>query len=174
MSDHTRIALGSENPIKRRATERALPSMDIVPVGVDSEVGEQPQGHAATRAGACNRARAAIDRTNLAIGLGIEGGIGTFPDMPETFVIMWAAIAENAALTAASGPGIPLPDHVARRVIAGKTLGAVMRKIDRERADELGAAGVITGGTVDRESTLELTVASAWGRHRAERTTNPD
>lgn len=163
------FALGSQNPVKRRATERCLDgiaAVELVTADVPSGVPDQPIGHAETRRGAINRAFKAREACGADLGLGIEGGIGTFPDVEDSYVIMWAAVGDGDAVTTASGPAIPMPAHVTERIEAGETLGSVIAGEFGDAAFARGAAGVLTGDVLDREDALRTTVAAAIGRHQ--------
>jgi len=179
-----RVAVGSENPVKVRATERAVVArFDATVEGraVDSGVAEQPRGRAETVTGARNRAAAALG-PEYDLGVGIEGGVAEIPqqgavrnpaaadsaELAETtglFLIMWAAATDGERWGIGGGPSFRLPDAVAARVRDGAELGSVMDDLlDTEGiAREQGAAGVLTDGIVDRESALVHAVAGALG-----------
>lgn len=168
-----RIGVGSGNPVKRRAVESIVDQDDgsvgratVEAVSVDSGVSEQPSGHAETIRGAENRARnvlAADARFDL--GVGIEGGVAEFDGSEGLYLVMWAAVTDGDRTGRGAGPAIRLPDGIADRVRAGEELGPVM---DDELGEEgvarkQGAAGVLTGGHVDRTAALETAVAGAIG-----------
>ncbi|MWG35406.1 DUF84 family protein [Halomarina oriensis] len=164
------VVVGSGNPVKRRAVESVVPSTWTVEARrVASGVAEQPRGHVETRTGAENRARAAFEaadhREGRTLGVGIEGGVGTFEGSETPFLVNWAAATDGERVTCAGGPSFPLPEHVARRVADGEELGPVM---DDELGEsdvkkKQGAAGVFTAGMVDRETSLSTGVAAALG-----------
>jgi inosine/xanthosine triphosphatase len=162
------VGVGSTNPVKRSATEAAIGSMpgrSVESVDVDSGVPEQPQGHAQTREGAVNRARAAYDAGGFDLGVGIEGGVASFDGVDATFLVMWAAVTDGDRVETASGPAIRLPDAVADRIENGAELGPVMDdRYDRDGVAEAeGAAGILTGNAVTRTDALETAVAGALG-----------
>jgi len=162
-----RVAVGSRNPVKRAATERALNGRDatVEAVGVDSGVAEQPRGHAETVTGAENRARAALASTDADLGVGIEGGVATVEGADGLFLIMWAAVTDGERWGRGGGPTLRLPEDVATRVREGAELGPVMDDLldTNGVARDRGAAGVLTGGSIDRESALAAAVAGALG-----------
>lgn len=167
MPEPVSIALGSENPVKARATRAAataVPGVTVSTVAVDSGVAAQPIGHAETRRGARNRAEAARIRLDADLGVGIEGGIADASDAEETFVIMWVALTDGERVMTAAGPAIPLPAGAAAAVREGRTLGAVIRDHAGAEADDLGAAGVYTAGFIDREAALRTAVLAVLGR----------
>jgi inosine/xanthosine triphosphatase len=190
-----RVGVGSGNPVKRRAVEAVLndgnggfegAAVEAVPVA--SGVCEQPMGHAETLEGATNRARAVNER-GYDLAVGIEGGVATVGavnvvdavgavdetdeaddggegDWPgDLFLVMWAAVTDGERWGRGSGPGMALPESVARRVRAGEELGPVMDDTlgEDDVAKKQGAAGAFTGGRVDREAALATAVAGALG-----------
>ena len=170
------VAVGSENPAKVAATERALGAhldAEVTAIAVDSGVPEQPRGHEQTLAGArtrAERALAAVRETtdgecDPALGVGIEGGVAEFPGTEGLFLVMWAAITDGHRTGPGSGPAIPLPAALAERVTGGEELGPVLDDVVGTEgiAREVGAAGVLTDGIIDRESALVHAVAAAAG-----------
>ena len=182
-----RVGVGSGNPVKRSAVERALgleeeaetdvtttvgsgviddPTVEAVRVA--SGVSEQPRGHEETVAGARNRAAAVLQsatREPYDLGVGIEGGVARFPGADGLFLVMWAAVDDGHRVGVGSGPSVRLPDGIAKRIEAGEELGPVMD--DRLDADGVarrgGAAAALTGGRVDRTEALATAVAGALG-----------
>lgn len=173
-----RVAVGSANPVKLAATEAAFDVMigaTVESVAVDPGVPEQPVGHEETILGATNRARRALEAGAYDLGVGIEGGVAEFP-APEDgertdaaadglFLVMWAAVADGRRVELGAGPAIRLPETVAERVRNDGELGPVMDEFfDLENVKENeGAAGVLTGGLVDRQRALETALAGALG-----------
>lgn len=105
-----RVAVGSTNPVKRRAVADALGGdVAVSAVDVDSGVSEQPRGHGETVAGAENRARRALEaaaRSSDAgcdYGVGIEGGVAAFDRAGAG--TPWVDPAQQAEAAAADGPG---------------------------------------------------------------------
>jgi len=166
-----RVAVGSENPVKVGATERVGGELfgggvEVSAVAVDSGVSEQPRGRAETVTGAENRAARALEADPGAdYGVGIEGGVGDLTERPGLYVIMWAAVSDGERLERGGGPALRLPGDVAERVRSGEELGPVLDdRLDTGGLNErAGAAGVLTGGAIDRESALAHAVAGAFG-----------
>lgn len=163
-----RIAVGSENPVKKSATEQALGrrfDARVVAVAVDSGVPEQPTGHEETRTGAANRATAARSATDATFGVGIEGGVAEFEGSDDLFLVMWAAVTDGVRWGHGSGPSLQLPDHIASRVRDGEELGPVMDDVlgMDDVARKQGAAGVLTDKSITRESALAHAVSGAFG-----------
>ncbi|MFB6131003.1 MAG: inosine/xanthosine triphosphatase [Salinigranum sp.] len=157
-----RVAVGSGNPVKRRAVEAALPEAVVESVPVDSGVPEQPRGRAETLAGAENRARNALREGEYDYAVGIEGGVDRVDG--DLFLIMWAAATDGDRLGRGAGPGLALPAVVASRVRDGEELGPVMNDVlgtdGVARAE--GAAGVLTGGRLPRADALSVAVVAAF------------
>lgn len=175
-----RVAVGSTNPVKVAATERALRRGDAVSaaavesVRVDSGVPDQPRGIEQTVTGAETRARRALegggpdgdgDGRRYDLGVGIEGGVAEYPGVDGLYLVMWAAVTDGDRLGRGGGPSLRLPERVAERVRAGEELGPVMDDVTgREGVKrEGGAAGVLTEGHTDRERALAEAVAGALG-----------
>jgi inosine/xanthosine triphosphatase len=162
--DPLRAAVGSANPVKLAATERALASTreaTVEAVPVESGVPEQPTGHAETRRGARRRAERALPGYDL--GVGLEGGVAeTFE---ECWLVMWAAVTDGERWGYGTGPSMRLPGDVAERVGTGAELGPVMDDVlgEDDVARRQGAAGALTGGGIDREGALAGAVAGALG-----------
>ncbi|TYT60596.1 inosine/xanthosine triphosphatase [Natrialba swarupiae] len=166
------VAVGSTNPVKREATDRALERFDpvVVAVSVDSGVDEQPGSIAETITGAENRARRAFEGCEVDYGVGLEGGVARFENAPGLHLVMWAAVTDGDRLERASGPSVRLPDRVAERVVAGEELGPVMDDVLSTDgiAEGEGAVGALTDGLVDRSDALASAVACAFGPFRTD------
>jgi inosine/xanthosine triphosphatase len=159
-----RVAVGSANPVKLAATERALAptrAARVEAVPVDSGVSEQPTGHEETRHGARRRAERALPGYDL--GVGIEGGVAE--EYGGLWLVMWAAVTDGERWGWGSGPSLVLPGRIADRVRDGEELGPVMDDVLGEDgvARNQGAAGALTGGSIDREAALASAVAGALG-----------
>ncbi|WP_338727690.1 inosine/xanthosine triphosphatase [Haladaptatus sp. DJG-WS-42] len=161
-----RVGVGSQNPVKVRATERAVGdvlSTTVEAVAVESGVGEQPYGLDETITGAENRARAVLDTGDYELGVGIEGGVA--PIEGDLYLVMWAAVTDGEIVGKGAGPSLVLPDAIATRIEEGEELGPVMDDVlDMTNvAKKQGAAGALTAGVVDREDALTHAVAGALG-----------
>lgn len=167
--DMERVVVGSTNPVKVGATERALADLfeaDVVGLDVASGVPEQPRGRGETVTGAENRAARALEAdSGAAYGVGIEGGVASLDEQPGLYLVMWAAVGDGERIERGGGPVFRLPESIAERVRAGEELGPVLDDVlDTEGLSErAGAAGVLTGHAVDRESALAHAVAGAFG-----------
>ncbi|QLH82560.1 inosine/xanthosine triphosphatase [Halosimplex pelagicum] len=167
----TRVAVGSENPVKVGATERVAGELfggavEVCAVAVDSGVPEQPRGRVETLTGAENRAARALEaEPEAGYGVGIEGGVADLAERPGLYLIMWAAVTDGERLERGGGPALRLPDGIAERVRSGEELGPVLDDVlgTEDLKERIGAAGVLTGGAIDRESALVHAVAGAFG-----------
>lgn len=156
------VAVGSGNPVKRDAVQRALPAATVDAVPVESGVSEQPWGDEETVEGARNRAERALGG-GYDLGVGLEGGVAERDG--GLFLIMWAAATDGDRTEIAAGPRLRLPDDVATRLHDGAELGPVMDDLldTSGVAEDRGAAGVLTAGMTDRTEALRTAVAGALG-----------
>lgn len=162
-----KIAVGSTNPVKvtavRQTISRIWPKAEIIPVAVSSGVSEMPMTDEETRTGARNRALAARDVLDADFGVGLEGGV-----QPEPFGLTlhgWVVVVTRDGRTGIGGGGrLPLPEHIAQKVLAGQELGHVMDEVlgDHNTKQKGGAVGALTNGLVLRGETFALAVAYAF------------
>ncbi|MBP2241452.1 inosine/xanthosine triphosphatase [Cytobacillus eiseniae] len=147
------IIIGTKNPAKIKAVQAAfqLYEAEFHALDIPSGVQDQPFSDEETIKGAINRAYGALAAGKGEIGIGLEGGV------QETayglFLCNWGAlVVEGKPPIIAGGARIPLPDEVAKRLIAGEELGPVMeifaKKEDIRKKE--GAVGVFTNGQVSR------------------------
>ncbi len=161
-----KIAVGSTNPVKveavRSMVERVWDDVEIVPVSVPSGISEMPLSDEETRQGAINRANAAREQCGADMGIGLEGGVH-----PEPFgltLMGWVAIVDgNGRSSLAGAARLPLPHHIAQRVLNGEELGNVMDDIldDHNVKQKGGAVGALTGGLTVRGEAFAQAVAYA-------------
>ena len=161
-----KIAVGSTNPVKvtavRNTVSRIWPEAEIVPISVPSGISEMPMSDEETLTGARNRAVAARDQLEADFGIGLEGGVH-----PEPFGWVlhgWVAVVDRNGRSGIGGGGrLPLPDHIAQKVLAGQELGNVMDELlnDHNTKQKGGAVGALTNGLVLRGETFALAVAYA-------------
>jgi inosine/xanthosine triphosphatase len=163
---YSRAAVGSTNPAKIEAVRVALahlaPGCALEAVEVPSGVGAQPIGDQATREGARNRARAALEATGAEVAFGLEGGVVREP--PLVWLVSWAAaVARDGRYGDASGLRMRLPKAVAARLAAGDELGTVIDDLFDVRASKqhAGAVGLLTEGFVSRTDAFADLVAMA-------------
>ncbi|HKI58930.1 MAG TPA: DUF84 family protein [Trueperaceae bacterium] len=162
---HGLIALGSGNPVKRRALEGALGRLlgaelpRLACMEVASGVPGQPWGDAQTRRGAANRARAALEGAGAhgaAIGVGLEGGVAA--QRGRLWAFSWAvALTARGDEAAARSAAFALPVRVAAMVEGGLELGEAMDRVFGVRGSkrDQGAVGLLTGGALGRAELYE-------------------
>lgn len=159
------VGVGSQNPVKLTATKHAFEHIaepaSVEAVDVESGVSDQPVGDTETIQGAKNRAYGSAEGYD--IGIGIEGGVAEGPD--GCYLVMWAAATDGVEMGVGGGPRMRLPEPIAAHVRAGEELGPVMDELIGEDnvAQKQGAAGILTGGIIDRESALLHALAGALG-----------
>jgi len=161
-----KIAVGSANPVKVGAVisvvERAWPKAEVFSVGVDPGVSAMPLSDQECIDGARNRANQAIRRPGVDLGIGLEGGVNQDPD--GLMLLGWVvAIGRNGLEGIGGGARLPLPDHIARRVLSGEELGPVMDELlgQTNVKQQGGAVGALTNGLVLRMETFAVAVAYA-------------
>jgi len=163
---YARAAIGSRNPAKieavRRALARLAPGCALQAVDVASGVPDQPVGDDATRQGARNRARAALEASGADIAFGLEGGVAHEP--PVVWLVSWvAAVTRDGRSGDASGLRMPLPSSVAGRLEGGDELGTIIDDLFGVSASKQhsGAVGLLTEGFVSRTDAFADLVAMA-------------
>ncbi len=164
-----KVIVASLNPVKLGAVAAAFriqfPGIeaDIVPVRVDSGVGDQPMSDAETLEGARNRvaaARAAVAEANFWVGL--EGGLEDIAG--QMFGFAWMAVGDaSGRISEARSATLPLPPAVRELVMDGMELGhandRVFSTINSKQGG--GAFGLLTGGLHTRESIYTQTLVLA-------------
>jgi inosine/xanthosine triphosphatase len=156
-SSPQKIAVGSRNPVKRRAVERAFGRAfphtvwQACDVDVHSGVNDQPQGDHEATTGALNRAQAALAAVpDASFSVGIEGAVHDTPAGMEAFA--WIVVLTDQLIGKGRTATFYLPDGVAQRVRDGAELGAAVdfwfKTVDAKRRE--GAIGLLTAGALDR------------------------
>ncbi|HEY3126169.1 MAG TPA: inosine/xanthosine triphosphatase, partial [Candidatus Limnocylindria bacterium] len=158
--------VGSRNPAKieavRRVLARLAPGCALEAVDVPSGIPDQPVGDHATRQGARNRARAALEATGADLAFGLEGGVEHEP--PVVWLVSWVAVVTREGRTGdASGLRMRLPTAVAERLASGDELGTVIDDLFAVQASKqhAGAVGLLTEGFVSRTDAFADLVAMA-------------
>ncbi len=161
-----KIAVGSTNPVKvaavRQVAQQQWPEAVVIPVDVATGVSDMPMSDAESLAGAQNRARAALTLTQADLGVGLEGGVN--PEAIGLVLHGWVVVVDGNGRTGIGGAGrLPLPEAIARRVLAGEELGPVMDDVlgQTEVRKRGGAIGALTAGLVLREEAFAQGVAYA-------------
>ena len=163
---YVRAAVGSRNPAKieavRRVLARLAPGCALEAVDVPSGIPDQPVGDHATRQGARNRARAALEVTGADLAFGLEGGVEHEP--PVVWLVSWVSVVSREGRTGdASGLRMQLPTAVAERLASGDELGTVIDDLFAVQASKqhAGAVGLLTEGFVSRTDAFADLVAMA-------------
>jgi len=163
---YARAAIGSTNPAKVEAVQRALarlaPGCTLEAVDVPSGVGRQPFGDDETRRGAAGRAQSALQISGADVAFGLEGGVIFEPSGP--WLVSWvAAVDRDARHGEAAGLRMPLPASAAARLRAGEELGDVIDALfdTKMSKQHTGAIGLLTEGFVSRTDAFADLVAMA-------------
>jgi inosine/xanthosine triphosphatase len=161
-----RIAIGSTNPVKCNAVRAVLSSLyrdaEFTCVDTPSGVSIQPWGDAETRAGALNRARAALELTGADLAAGLEGGVQESEF--GLFTTAWCVLVDAHGRIGVGGNCCTLlPEAVATQVRAGVELGPAMdRLVDRHNTKhQNGAIGILTKNLETRQSAYEMIIRLA-------------
>lgn len=165
-----KMVVGSQNPVKIAAADAVLhrvfdDDVQVDALAVDSGVSAQPWGDAETQRGAINRARAVLRKTDVAWGIGFEGGLLEVDG--EVYTSAWCAVArEDGALGVAGGENLLLPPRVVAELRAGKELGRAVDAVTGEHNTKQkgGAIGAFTGGCLSRQRAYEHLLILALAR----------
>ncbi len=167
-----KIIVGSKNPVKIKGTEEAFSKYyNNVSVEGTSVPGapDQPFGDE-TLEGAKFRAKYLQEHEEADFYVGMEGGVAEHAGKWLCFaavVVMDKQGRESFALS----PHFPLPDSVAKRLLAGEELGPVMDDVRGETNTKQkdGACGFFTKGRYHRKDqylSAAVMALSAW-QHEA-------
>lgn len=165
------IAIGSTNPVKCNASRAVLgavyPGATFRSLDVASGVAAQPWGDVETRAGAVNRARAALDAAGADLGVGLEGGV------QETelglMTCAWCAVVDTHGQTGVGGSAcMLLPPAVADALRRGAELGPVIDRLAGavNLRQHGGAIGILTDQLATRQSAFEAILRLALAPFR--------
>ena len=159
--------MGSKNPVKlaaaRAVVTRLVPSVTVEAVEAPSGVPDQPFGDDETIRGALARARAAREKLDADLGVGLEGGVVEMADGTMR-TCAWAAVVSRSGRHGVGGSlAMPLPEAVAEMIRGGMELGHAMDKLTSQTGTKhgAGAVGILTAGLVDRQAAYEVLVAYA-------------
>lgn len=159
-----KIAVGSQNPIKIKATENVFKrvfgkNVKVRGIRVDSGVFHTPYSFEETAQGAINRAKRALKKTKADFGVGLEGGyektkFGVF------MVGVVAIIDKEGKLGISGNNGINLPKKIVKELEQGKELGDIMDELQNKKntKQKWGAVGFFTKGYSNRQEAFEQNV----------------
>ena len=156
------ISVGSDNPVKveavRTVMERIYGDVRISFSRTDSKVPEQPFGDDTCK-GAVNRAKAAMNGNDLAVG--IEAGV--FEMYDGLYDIQHCAILDSdGKITIGMSSGFRYPDDVSELVRNGMTVGSAMKTLyEGHSGKKGGAVGILSKGILKRKELTEQSVTAA-------------
>jgi len=165
-----RVAVGSSNPVKVKAVERAFSrfyEVSVIMVPVSTDVPPQPVGLDLTIRGAVSRARNALAASEGAeFGVGIEAGLIQVPGtisgyMDQQFA---AIIDRDGGVTLGGGPSFEYPSAIVARVLGeGIEVGTAMDQLTgiHDLGQKQGAIGYFSKGHLDRTALSEQAVLMA-------------
>lgn len=149
------VAIGSCNAAKVKAVESVLKTRGyqatIIQIDAPSNVSNMPFSDEETMQGALNRAAYCLEKADIDIAFGLEGGVTETPF--GLFLCNWGVVAvKGQAPILAGGARIKLPEEIAERLRSGAELGPVMVEYssrENVRSKE-GAIGIFTNGAIER------------------------
>lgn len=164
-----KIIVGSKNPIKIEAVERAIRKVwsdaEIFSFEATSKVSDQPKTNKEAIEGAINRAKDCLSKNSADMAIGIESCI--YENEFGVFVSAWAvAIDKNGNVGIGSGGGPILPQRIVSEIKKGRELGPIMDEIvhDKDTKKKQGTIGILTGNILKRIDSLEFPVICALSR----------
>lgn len=159
-----RVAVGSLNPVKVKATENVFRSVygDVIVEGIDvsSGVPSQPVGEETVR-GAINRAKSVFADEKYDMSVGIEAGLFKVGEM--MLDLQYCAIYDGSWLTLGCGSGFEYPPIVLDEVLSGKEVGDVMSRVAgvENLGEKEGAIGFLSRSILSRTQLTEQSVFMA-------------
>lgn len=164
------VAVGSLNPVKVTAAKNAIQQYwpDAVCVGcaADSKVTAQPMSDQEAIDGALCRANEACRILDADMGVGLEGNTVDTPH--GMFLSAWAVVVNGSATDATeiglgSSGRLLLPKSIAEQIRNGEELGPLMDQVTNQQntKQRQGAVGILTNGTLNRETGLTQAVLFA-------------
>ena len=154
------VLIGSTNPAKIKAVQRALLALDlhynVVGKDVESNVSAQPMSDIETLQGAKNRAINSAKDSSCVFAIGLEGGIDYVNE--QLIICNWGALVDHEGRTfTASGARIPLPSNFREALEGGRELGQLMDEYSKRKdiRKKEGAVGIFTNGPINRIEMIE-------------------
>lgn len=166
-----KIAVGSKNPVKIEAVERAFRALwpdeawEVTGVSVPSGVSDQPMSDEESIRGARNRARLAQETLAADYGVGLEGGLHQIGE--HHFDCGWAVVVNQEGL---EGVGSTLrmltPPPVMKLIQGGMELGTANDTIFglQNSKQAAGHFGIMTKNVITRSDGYRDGVISALAR----------
>lgn len=161
-----KVIVASKNPVKLNATKIGLQSyfktFEVLGIGVDSHVSDQPMTNDETLNGALNRARNAYKlHPDASYWVGIEGGLER--DGESLMAFAWIVFYNGEKFGKARTTSFELPQKVKELVAEGYELGIANdilfhKKNSKQKA---GAVGILTNNVVNRTELYKQAVQLA-------------
>ncbi len=162
-----KVAVGSRNPVKVKATQNVLKkiykNLEVVSVDADSGVPSQPFGLEQTIEGAVNRAKNAFSM-EFDLSVGIESGLMETPNSITGYIdLQWCAVFDGDRITLGVSSGFEYPPRVIDEVLKGCEVGDVMDKVTgvENLGEKAGAVSYLSRGMLDRTGNTEQCVLTA-------------
>lgn len=166
-----KVAVGSKNPVKIEAVERAFETVwpkrrwNVVGVEVSSGVSDQPMTDIESIKGATNRAKKSLKKLNSEFGVGLEGGLQKLGE--RWFDCGWVVVVDSTGKVGyGSSVRIEVPSKIMKLINAGKELGdandIVFKKKNSKQAE--GYFGLMTKGAITRAGGYKEGVIMALSR----------
>lgn len=164
-----KVAVGSKNPIKIKATEnvfrKVFGNIEILSVEVESGVSHTPSSWEESAQGAINRAKEAIRKTSADFGVGLEGGY----EKTKFGTLMRGAVAivdDEGRLGISGSNGCLLPEKIVKKLEREEELGAIIDKLQgvKNTKQKWGADGFFLKNFTNRQESLEQCILYALVR----------
>lgn len=164
-----KVIVGSQNPVKLRATEEAFSEMfpheefTFIAHSAPSGVREQPLGDTETLQGATNRARACKEEySDGDYFVGLEGGIGDWEDNFWSFAWMHIEDAKGSSGNGKTG-SLMLPPRMSTLIREGKEMSIAADSVFQENGSKHkgGTVGLLTDAVVVRKDFYKMALIFA-------------
>lgn len=152
-----KVAVGSENPVKVMAAEKAFSAVwpnkkwEVVGVKVSSGVSDQPMNDLESIKGATNRAKRAIKLAKADFGVGFEGGVQKIGKYWLDGGIM-VVVDKKGRTGIGSSPRIETPPKIMKLLLQGRelrTANDIVFGIKNSKQGQ-GHFGLMTKGLITR------------------------
>ncbi len=169
--NYLKVAVGSCNPAKIRAAERAFKkvfgdNIRIKPVKVDPGISIQPLSDEEMVLGAINRAKKAFEFIQPDYSVGMEGGLVKYSF--GVFVKGWVAIFDGTKLSIASTISLPIPEFIWEKIASREIeeLEKIMEELSGIKGigETIGAIGFLTKNHYDRVRAFEDAIICALAK----------
>ncbi len=162
------VALGSENPMKKRAAEKVFSAYfdaSVIMVPVSTGLSPQPVGLGELVRGAALRAVNAMKSLDKAdFGVGIEAGLLEFISSTGFIEVQVAVIVgKDGRASVGLSQGFELPPWIVSKMLQGIELSSAsgIERGSRDIGESIGYIGVKTWGWVTRQDLTEQALLMA-------------